>query len=275
MLLFAQPYYQIMYKYEKRRIEPMSFSADDLKYVASFFNPKVSLYPVRTYSASQYICLNCFFDLKKQTFSCDTFYHRFGETGKVKLPIKKLWTNKNKSSSKNLPKIPTHFVEKKGDTILTFSCLPSPKDKGQTRIFKDTTIWAILDTNIVHIQPFMFGFFNIFAPPTNAYFDILNILKIDNENLHKPQEIQFLGSKVVKLGSFTQPQKVLDFRIRPVLAHSKNAKRCWEQQIRIHAEDLFLVASTVSACDCISGEIILPNVQTIEFNSVEWLNEMP
>lgn len=200
------------------------------------------------------------------------------------LAAKNDWKQKNKNklwshiggmktfSKKNLPKKATQFVQQKNDTIRVFRFEPLgnkiSNKESVAALFKDTIIWAILDTNVTHIQPFRFGLVSIFSAPNDPNFNLLNILNIDSTLVQSPQKIRFLGEKSVRIPPYTMPQPVLNFNISPVLNPKLVSKRCWEQQISIHKTDFYLVHTQIDACDCGTGTLLAANVQTIKLEQI-------
>jgi hypothetical protein len=224
---------------------------------------------------------SCRYDFRSKTCGCDTTFQTRYQSNGEKIGKKIMW--KSVTSNFNpiekiaqIPKNPLLYVQLVKDTIRTFRFEPTSKKVTKDNVlqmFKDTAIWAILDTNVIHTQPFMFGIFNTFEHKANPNIELMSLLYTDSILLQMPQQIQFLGTSTQKIEPFVKPMEVLTFEIKPIKNPKLKGVRCWSQRVSISKEYLFITESYVSACDCATWEILHSFTQHIKLSNIMFYYE--
>lgn len=219
---------------------------------------------------------SCRYDFRSKTCGCDTFFNILYQLSEKPFGKKVMWkvVKNNYDPVKEiqyLPKTPLLYVQVIKDTIRTFRFEPTSKKVNKNNVlkmFKDTIVWAILDTNTIHIQPFMHGIFNSFEYKQTPNIELMSLLYTDSILLQMPQQIQFLGTSTQKIEPFVKPMEVLTFEIKPVKNPKLKGKRCWSQYFSISKDYLFLTESYTKACDCATWEILHSPTQHIKLSTI-------
>lgn len=156
----------------------------------------------------------------------------------------------------NLPTQYTRFVQRFGknrDSILVFSFEPPSNRKGKNfdfkTCFKDSFIWGVLDTNVVHTLPFKTGIFNTFAKPNTPNFDAVSTLDVGSVTQSMPHTIRFQTRK-------DDNNNLLQyFIIAPVPNPLLKNKICLTQSINFEIGlGFFPISITTSLCECDTGK---------------------
>lgn len=159
---------------------------------------------------------------------------------------------------KNLPTQYTRFINRIGqkqDSILIFVYEPPQKEQlakqnfNVKTCFKDSFIWGVLDTNVVHTLPFKTGIFNIFAKPNTPNFDVVTNLHVDTIIQNMPYTVQFSPY------SYQENRNRKWFTIKPVSNPLLKGKICLKQEVCLGA---FLYPEIIETnlCECDTGNVV-------------------
>jgi hypothetical protein len=157
---------------------------------------------------------------------------------------------------KNLPTQYTRFINrvgKKQDSIIVFVYEPPQKKQLAEQnfniktCFKDSFVWGVLDTNVIHTLPFKTGIFNTFAKPNTPDFDVVTNIDMDTVIQNMPYTIQFSPY------SYTENRNRKWFTIKPVANPLFKGKICLKQEICL-GQWLYPEVIHTTLCECYTGE---------------------